>query len=71
MDRSLKNNELIQILAKICEENPDLRFSQALSVYGFVTDADFERPKYWKNEFYTEPDKILNRVKDKLSSIKN
>jgi hypothetical protein len=71
--RQLANVELLEILTKIVVQNPDLRFSQILSAYGFVrhnrpvsqTGADLANV-HWKDEFYEEPEVILKRVKNMI-----
>ncbi len=58
MNRQEANQELIKLLQEIMVKHPDQRFSQILSNYGFVASE--------KDEFYTEPQVILERVKNKL-----
>lgn len=60
--RTNDNEKLINTLSELSKQNPSLRFSQLLSVFGFVTDEAFEKHKYWKNEFYTEPGDVFLRV---------
>lgn len=70
MTRQEANKQLLKILSNIIENNPDLRFSQILSAFGFVRHtrpikqegADLHRVE-WLDEFYVEPQKILERVK--------
>lgn len=69
MNRQETNQQLVDILQFLIEINPDLRFSQILSAYGFVKAARPARPELkieWQNEFYTEPEKILERVESRL-----
>jgi len=63
-DRVKSNQELISLLSKLSIENPSLRFSQLLVVFGFVEDAIPGQSEYWKNEFNVEPQTVLKRVKN-------
>lgn len=71
MNRKESNIDLLNILEYLIEKHPDLRFSQILQSYGFVKP---NRPTKdqgqvdWQNEFYSEPDEILKRVKGKLNN---
>lgn len=69
MKRVSTNQELVKILDLLIQNNPDLRFSQILMVYGFVSENS--PTKDWLNEFYTEPEKVLERVNLKLQGIKS
>lgn len=51
MNRQEINRELLLILTKLIEEEPQLRFNQILYSYGF------------NDNYYTEPDVVLSRVK--------
>lgn len=53
------NQKLVDILQTLVKQNPHMRFSQILAAYDFVM-RDFEG--HWKEEFYVEPDVILERV---------
>lgn len=67
------NTKLWLLLGDIIAKNPELRFSQILQNYGFV---DKEKAviahandrqsidNIWVNEYYTEPNTILQRVKE-------
>jgi hypothetical protein len=66
ISRRLKSNlELVSRLEAYLKTNPEVRFSQALQELGLVRTV---RPVKvgtvvdWKNEFYTEPEDILDRV---------
>lgn len=65
--RKQANEELLRILTEIVKNtNGNLRFSQILAGYGFVSDANplVHGPgQFWENEFYCEPNVILERVK--------
>lgn len=69
MNRQEANRELLNELKLLIEKQPDSRWSQILQNYGFVKPL---RPvkdpseQYWQNEFYTEGDVILKRVKGRL-----
>ena len=52
------NRELVLILATLVERYPDLRFNQILSNYFNLN-----------GEFYEEPEKTLQKVKDQLESF--
>lgn len=52
------NRELVLILATIVEQCPHLRFNQILSNYFDLT-----------GQFYEEPEKTLQKVKDQLESF--
>lgn len=61
------NRELIKILADLVEKNPELRFNQILVSSGFIKDIISVNPSYgifWKNEYYLESKKLLERVKN-------
>lgn len=58
MTRQQANGELADILTYLIELNPDLRFSQILLAYEFVME--------YENEFYKEPQVILERVRKAL-----
>mgnify|MGYP006275443969 CR=1 FL=1 len=73
MSRKQANEELVKILTEILEQNPELRFSQVLLSFGFVQHtrpvARRTADEYivnWKDEFYTEPEVILERVKKRI-----
>ncbi len=66
--RTESNQKLLDLLGEVLKENPSLRFSQALLAFGFVNESSVESSKYWVNEFYKEPEFVLDRVKE---AIKN
>lgn len=72
--RKQANEELLRILTEIVKNtNGNLRFSQILAGYGFVSDANplVHGPgQFWENEFYYDPDVILERVKERYRKIK-
>lgn len=69
MRRLTANQELVKILDLLVQNNPDLRFSQILQNYGFINPSN-TNDKEWLNEFYTEPEKVLERVNLKLQGLK-
>ncbi len=69
MKRQEANQELLKVLEKLVKENPDQRFHQILRNYGFIVDEPSkDGPPVWINEFYSEPDKVLERVKKKVAN---
>lgn len=63
------NKELVKILSTIVKENPNQRFSQILRNYGFIKENIQDQTR-WEDEFYAEPDIILDRVKANYSKAK-
>lgn len=47
------------ILSQLVEKYPDLRFGQILDDFNFVISEE----NSWRDEFFTEPDVIKNRVR--------
>lgn len=66
-DRQNANRELMVILYDLIENNPDLRFGQILSNFGFVKNKS--TGDGWKDEFYLEPEHVLNRVYLELAKL--
>ena len=76
MNRLEDNKELLKILTKLINKNPDLRFGQLLRAYNFVgdisiafTDIDgyiISKPIGWEDEFYLESSALLERVKRRV-----
>lgn len=66
-ERQKANKELANILLEVIQNNPTQRFSQILVNYGFVKPnrPTKDRGDNWQNEFYEEPQKILQRVKER------
>lgn len=76
LNRLLANRKLVHELNWLIENNPDQRFSQILRNYGFVgetrpisTDSGLYGMVEWKNEFYLESDKLLERVERRVKDI--
>lgn len=68
MNRMSANQELVKILDLLVQNHPELRFGQILANYGFINPSKDNQD--WLNEFYTEPEKVLARVNEKLQGIK-
>ncbi len=72
--RKEATGELLQILGQLILDNPEQRFSQILSNYGFVKATRPANPEQridWQNEFYLEPVALLKRVQERLNDITN
>lgn len=69
MSRQTNNQHLLNILQELIKENPTQRFSQILQNYGFIdtTTISSTLEPQWVNEFYKEPEVILDRVKRKVT----
>lgn len=69
MSRQTDNFQLAAILVELIKEYPDQRFSQILQNYGFIKPnrpANAEQAIDWQNEYYTESDFVLERVKQRV-----
>lgn len=70
--RQEANHELIEILTAQVKARPSERFGQILRNCGFIKEnMKFHEtgnfyPDGWSNEFNTEPQEILKRVKETL-----
>ena len=66
--RQASNQKLVDIIQTLVKQYPDLRFSQILQSFDFVVynDLQYNGGPVWENEFYVEPDVILERVKKAL-----
>jgi len=56
----------------LAKETPDLRFSQILLAFGFVKQERPANPELrisWQDEFYLEPDKLLERVEQQYENV--
>ena len=74
LSRLEANRQLVKILGEIVEQGNDLRFGQILRNYGFVREIRPVKPEAgirWQNEFYSEPQKILERVKRIKDALEN
>lgn len=65
------NQRLVDILNRLVQNNPELRFGQILQQYGFIENkevcvkSDNSREymeQIWVDEFYTSPKTVLERV---------
>jgi hypothetical protein len=67
----ISNLALVEILANIIEKYPEQRFSQILCNFGFVINQPMgsSQNMVWKDEFYLESDKLLERVKNVTRSL--
>lgn len=74
-NRQKNNKELLAILNELVDNFPDQRFSQILQNYGFVKQTRPAKPDTfdvnWLNEYYSEPEYVLERVKRKMSDYNN
>lgn len=65
------------MLFDLVEQYPDLRFSQILNNFDFVTQAIIKDQNgqlidsYWIDEFHAEPQKLANRVKAAIDKLNN
>lgn len=67
--RKIANEELLEILAKLVAENPDLRFGQILFNYGFLTWHTTQDGVVIDDPFYEESTITLNRVKTIIEEL--
>lgn len=70
------NRLLLEQLALMINEFPDLRFSQILSNFGFVkqyvSDMNGANANYsWVDEYYLEPNELLKRVTESIQKVYN
>jgi hypothetical protein len=65
------NRQLLEQLGQLVEKNPNMRFSQILFNFGFVTGVlnSEKQCDAWLNEFSTEPWEVESRLGD-MSLIK-
>jgi hypothetical protein len=64
MDRCEANREILRRLSEYIQENPEIRFCQAL--YNCHIVESLERYTWdmaWQDEFYTESTETLRRVR--------
>ncbi len=74
-ERLTANMELTELLMELVMENPDMRFSQILSGFGFIKDESYADAyggwmSMWRNESNLEPINVLTRVKKQMLFIK-
>lgn len=70
--RKETNQKLVDILQKLVNENPSQRFSQILQNYGFIKPNRPANPDQridWQNEFYMEPQQVLERVEQRVKDL--
>lgn len=58
INRQEANRRIVMYLFDMIEKHPELRFSQIMANLDVVTPED----GLWKDEFYLEPSKLLDRV---------
>lgn len=66
MNRKEENEKLLKVLADYLENNPDIRFIQALWALDIidreVADSSGFETSFIVDRFYEEPDKTLERI---------
>lgn len=66
MNRKEENKKLLKVLEDYLENNPDIRFIQALWALGIidreVTDSSGFETSFIVDRFYEESDKTLERI---------
>jgi len=68
--RQVANRQLVEILATLVNQYPDLRFGQILSNFDFVLTADSGTGGMaLLDEYHVEPEEILKRVTKQLGEI--
>lgn len=60
--RKQDNAAILAVLTQYLADNPDMRFSQALSNLDIVQQYNSDGTA-WKDEYYLEPGEILKRMK--------
>jgi hypothetical protein len=68
MNRQENNLLLLNRLYEIVLKQPDSRFSQILANYGFVREIVIDR-LLWVNEYYTEPNEVVERVEENIKKF--
>ena len=74
MDRQMNNEFLLNELEYLIRVHPELRFSQILLAFAFVKQERPARPEArisWQDEFYVEPEVILERVKKRIKDVED
>ena len=73
MTRLEANLALLEALKDLINTYPDQRFSQLLENHAFVqhnsaeySEGYISKTAYWTDEFFLEPEQLLNRVKANL-----
>lgn len=56
------NESILKQLTDYIHTNPDIRFSQALLNLGIVQDGYHHCDQYWTDDYYLEPDKLIERM---------
>lgn len=69
MTRQEANYEILDVLKDFVKSNPDLRFGQLLTLLNIVEsvmmfdDETQQLHSIWYDEFYTESEEILERIR--------
>lgn len=76
MTRLEANLKLREELEFLIFQNPDMRFSQILLAFGFVKQCrpakpKEERPIAWQDEFFMEPEQVLERVQRRIKDVEH
>jgi len=73
MNRMESNLQLVSTLKALVEEYPTLRFGQILSSFGFVksTSPTVLEAMAWQDEYYLEPEPLIERVQLAIARIKH
>lgn len=69
MSRQVANQKLVQLLQELVQQNPDQRFHQILRNYGFISEKSTSGEPEWINEFYSEPEAVLQRVEAAIKKM--
>lgn len=68
--RQKHNYLLLDTLKVVVSQYPDMRFGQILEAIHMVNTIKLpDGTLAWENEFYTEPDMLLKRVKEQMERL--
>jgi len=63
MTRQEANKRILEILIEEVNGQPDIRFGQLLRNLGAISEErEVDGPMLWANEFYLEPQDLLQRI---------
>ena len=71
--RKEANLKLLEHLKYLMDNNPSMRFGQILQNFGFIKAERPAKPEQrisWQNEFYVEPQEVLERVERHVKNFK-
>lgn len=73
MSRLEYNKLLLDILKEYFEQNPEIRFSQALSNLDYVKQSESltSLNPFWIDEYYLESKDLLTRVSEVIAKMEN